>query len=483
MSALINITLRFAAIALTSACLLSAVHAQSTITVITTADGPTEGFNDPTPVTPVGGNPGTTLGAQRLFLFESAAAVWAELLNSPVEIIVNAQFSPQSCSPMGSVLGSAGGTTVHADFTNAPVAGVWYSAALASSLAGSDLNGGTPEINTTFNSAIDTGCSGSVGWYYGVDGNPPPDRINLFPVVLHELGHGLGFQTFTSVTTGQFISGTPDIWTQFMFDTEFDDFWINLSQPQRQASAINDPDLVWDGPSVNGAVPEALDPSQQLTVSTPPALAGNYPAMMASYGPPVPIDGLPGDFVFVDDGTAPDATDGCEALTPASAGDVNGNIAVIRRGTCNFTDKTLNAQAAGATAVLIANNVPDGLPPMGGDAPGITIPSIGISQQLGNDIQAQLPSPGVSGVLDYDFVNLAGTTNGFLRLHAPNPVAPGSSVSHWTTAATPSLLMEPAITPDLFDDVDLSLNLFEDIGWSVNFPTEEIFSDSFETIL
>jgi hypothetical protein len=34
------------------------------------------GFNDPTPVAPVGGNPGTTLGQQRLNAFEYAASLW-----------------------------------------------------------------------------------------------------------------------------------------------------------------------------------------------------------------------------------------------------------------------------------------------------------------------------------------------------------------------------------------------------------------------
>ena len=99
---------------------------------------------------------------------------------------------------------------------------------------------------------------------------------------------------------------------------------------------------------------------------------------------------------------------------------------------------------------------------------------------MGDDIQAQLPSPGVNGVLDFDFVNLAGTTNGFVRLNAPVPVAPGSSVSHWTPDTSPNLLMEPAINANLFDQVDLTLNLFADIGWSVNFPTDEIFMDGFE---
>jgi hypothetical protein len=77
-------------------CVLAAVAASSiangaTITVIN-RDNAGEGFNDPTPVSPVGGNSGTTLGAQRLNAFQFAANLWGALLNSPVEIRVGANF-------------------------------------------------------------------------------------------------------------------------------------------------------------------------------------------------------------------------------------------------------------------------------------------------------------------------------------------------------------------------------------------------------
>ena len=61
-------------------------------------DGPDEGYNDPTPATPVGGNPGTTIGAQRLNAFTFAANIWGATLTSAVPIIINAQFSALACS-------------------------------------------------------------------------------------------------------------------------------------------------------------------------------------------------------------------------------------------------------------------------------------------------------------------------------------------------------------------------------------------------
>ena len=85
---------------------------------------------------------------------------------------------------------------------------------------------------------------------------------------------------------------------------------------------------------------------------------------------------------FVD--TAAPTRDGCTAAaTPA---DVAGKIAIIDRGTCNFTVKVKNAQLAGAIGVVIVNNAAAGLPGMGGADASVTIPSVGISQAEGKAI-------------------------------------------------------------------------------------------------
>src|ERR1039458_5952685 len=51
------------------------------------------GLNDTTSVVPVGGNAGTTLGEQRLIVFQQAAAFWGGLLASTVTIRVSASFA------------------------------------------------------------------------------------------------------------------------------------------------------------------------------------------------------------------------------------------------------------------------------------------------------------------------------------------------------------------------------------------------------
>lgn len=90
------------------------------------------------------------------------------------------------------------------------------------------------------------------------------------------------------------------------------------------------------------------------------------------------------------------ARDGTEAdsllCNPAvNIAELNGNIAVIFRGGCEFGVKALNAQNAGASAVIIVNNE-SGLMEMGPGVQGanVTIPVIMVSQETGNYIYNQL---------------------------------------------------------------------------------------------
>jgi len=72
---------------------LAATTAQGAATiVIINGDAAGVGFNDATPAAPVGGNPGTTIGQQRLNVFTQAAAVYGAALNSNVTINVFARW-------------------------------------------------------------------------------------------------------------------------------------------------------------------------------------------------------------------------------------------------------------------------------------------------------------------------------------------------------------------------------------------------------
>src|SRR5439155_156001 len=152
---------------------------------------------------------------------------------------LQAQFAAQTCTATSAVLGSAGTTTIHRDFAGAPFAGTWYNQALANKYFGSDLSVANPDINATFNLSIDAGCFGpGQVWYYGTDGNEGTN-IELLPVVLHEIGHGLGFQTFTSGSTGNYNSGFPSIADRYLYDTVNALHWNQNTAAQRVASAIS----------------------------------------------------------------------------------------------------------------------------------------------------------------------------------------------------------------------------------------------------
>jgi len=223
----------------------------ATITVINN-DGPNEGFNDPTPFTPIGGNSATTVGQARLNAFQFGADLWGAVLNSSVEIKVDANFDPMFCSASSAVLGGAGANTVHWDFPNAPLPNTLYPEALANALAGVDQSPGTADIGATFNSDLDkSSCLGSTSWYYGFDANPPSGKIDFVTVVLHELGHGLGFQTFVDDATGQLFLGRNDMYMVLLEDHGSNPAdWPSMTDAQRAASAINAPNLHWVGAQV-----------------------------------------------------------------------------------------------------------------------------------------------------------------------------------------------------------------------------------------
>src|SRR5437763_1525823 len=136
------------------ALLLPAGEAQAAAAiVIVNQNDPGVGFNDPTPVAPVGGNAGTTLGQQRLNAFQYAADLWGATISSNVTIRIGASFVPLSCTATSAVLGAVGANEIWTDFPNAPKTNTWYPSALASKLAGSDVaTPGQPHIIAQFRS-------------------------------------------------------------------------------------------------------------------------------------------------------------------------------------------------------------------------------------------------------------------------------------------------------------------------------------------
>ncbi|WP_375419029.1 M36 family metallopeptidase [uncultured Hymenobacter sp.] len=127
----------------------------------------------------------------------------------------------------------------------------------------------------------------------------------------------------------------------------------------------------------------------RFEVAGPASIAGTYPAVEGTVGPPFPLTPFMGRLVVVNDASAaPTAACATEGLT--NEAEIRGNIAVIDRGGCNFSVKILNAQKAGAVAVVMVNNVAGAPFVMGGTPDGITIPALMVSLADGNRLKAAL---------------------------------------------------------------------------------------------
>lgn len=461
-------------------------HGKATI-VIVNADAPDAGFNDMTPVAAVGGNCATTRGGQRLAVFQRAADIWGNALNSSAQIKIFSSFEPLTCDASGAVLGNAAATNIFASDDPTLPSGVpgsifpkphtWYVSALSASFAGIPLVSGTGtdpnnyDILARFNSALDSPATGNCGglrWYYGLDDNHG-DHIDLLTVVLHEFGHGLGFASITDDSNGTFFNDEPDIWAYFIYDEASGLHWVEMDAGTRAASAISGA-LAWDGPSVKAGVPLTLDAIPFRVNSAPAGHADVVKAYadltVAQFSAPITTTLLTANL----ENTS--STFGCTAeghLTP-----LDGKIALVSRGGpndagCTFVEKARNAQDAGALGLLIANNT-SGLITPSGDAPDIVIPVLFLTQFDGTSLKSAVNAGPVNGTIGLDPANgfLGGDVSGRGYLYAPATLSAGSSVSHWDTTAFPNLLMEPVINQDLTHSLDLTVNLLADTGWSIS---------------
>jgi hypothetical protein len=133
----------------------------------------------------------STFPAEARTVFDAAANVWANILQSTVPITISACWSGLSSS---TTLGYSGGGPLHHDFPGATRASTWFGGALANALSGADLSINNYDMHITYNS--------NFSWYYGIDGNPPSSQHDLFSVVLHEIAHGLNFSGSMQVASG-----------------------------------------------------------------------------------------------------------------------------------------------------------------------------------------------------------------------------------------------------------------------------------------
>ena len=92
--------------------------------------------------------------------------------------------------------------------------------------------------------------------------------------------------------------------------------------------------------------------SDLLNVDSPDGIAGGYESGTANYGPAIGADPVTGLVALAFDATSEPSL-GCQELI--NPDDLAGKVALVDRGSCFFEQKTANAEAAGAIALIICN--------------------------------------------------------------------------------------------------------------------------------
>ena len=441
-----------------AAALWPATASASATFIIVNQDPPGVGFNDPTPASPVAGNPGTTVGQQRLNAFNEATRIWGKLIDSTVPIVIAAEFGPLECDSFRITLGQASAAGYEVDRPGLPP-GILYPEPLADRLAGQDLNPGAEDIDAMFNGALKSCSMGLQDWYYGFDAKPSRDDIDLISVLLHELGHGLGFASIVDDTNGQLGGGFVDTFTAHLYDNQTGQLWSAMTNAQRAASAQNVRHLVWQGENVTKTAAKVLAMGAPR-IALAPAVNGFTGALSeADFGRFLSAGAVNAPIVIGS------PIDGC-ALPPV----YTGKVVLFAGGNCPSSQKSQLAQSGGALAILIsdANGIE---PPFSLDDPPsqvamfpVHIPVIGVTNA---DAVLLTGVSNESVTLDADATRFVGADGqGQMYMYATRPLLEGSTVSHWDTLARPDLMEEPNASYTVSHDLRMEAALMRHIGWT-----------------
>jgi hypothetical protein len=135
--------------------------------------------------------------AQAQAAYQYAVSIWGSFLTSAVPIRISACWTSMGTSVLGS-----SGPNLDPSFPNQPYSNTYYPFALADALAGADQFPSYFDIVSRFNSSFS-------GWYFGTDGATPSNKWDFSSVVLHEIGHGLGFSGSMRSNSGSLTYGSP----------------------------------------------------------------------------------------------------------------------------------------------------------------------------------------------------------------------------------------------------------------------------------
>jgi hypothetical protein len=193
---------------------------------------------------------------------QDALEIWATNFKSSVAITVDATWERSKSSE---VLGSANSGSYFSSFPGAPDPGLWYVSALANALSGRDLDKNNPEIIIQVNS--------EAPWNSRGDGAPNQTEYDLRSVMLHEVGHGLGF---SSNDTYESFYGVGTLSRPTSFDAYLETIdgqkLIDLPSPSKELGTALTSSLLWSGTlgiKANGGVkPKIFSPSTYIPGSS-----------------------------------------------------------------------------------------------------------------------------------------------------------------------------------------------------------------------
>jgi subtilisin family serine protease len=193
---------------------------------------------------------------------------------------------------------------------------------------------------------------------------------------------------------------------------------------------------------------------EALRINSPDNVAGDYAAREASFTPAIVDEGpITAELVLADDGDATGGLtyDACQTLV--NGADVDGQVALVQRGGCDFQDKVENAEAAGAIAVVVFNNQAD-LIIMSGTRDSVTIPAVMIGQADGQRLLTELQDGNVVEVTLDKTLFLEqpedGNVMGAFSSRGPNLTAPDVLKPDVTA---PGVDILAAQTPDVANGV------------------------------
>lgn len=195
---------------------------------------------------------------------------------------------------------------------------------------------------------------------------------------------------------------------------------------------------------------------EAMQIDSPPGIAGKYAVREANFTPALqdndPIEGslvlADDDDQILDNGDAGTTSDACEALINTDA--MNGSIALIQRGGCDFDVKIANAEDAGAIAAVVYN-IAGGPIVMNSTGISPNIPALMVGQADGLLFIEQIDAGNaISAVLDKGFFLTETETGNILASFSARGPGPVRDILKPDVSA-PGVSILAGFTPDVIN--------------------------------